>query len=86
MLTARAFPSIGRVLRDRDDTLSRSASGDGASVRTASLLGPGGAAAIDTAMARHGSNFGLPIALHLVRLMKGSVGISEVGVAWCGVV
>ena len=34
----------------------------------------------DTHAARHGSNFGLPIALHLTKLMQGSIGITEVNV------
>ena len=32
----------------------------------------------DTNLARHGSNFGLPIALNLTLLMKGGIGIAEV--------
>ena len=32
----------------------------------------------ETNLARRGSNFGLPIALHITILMKGSIGIAEV--------
>ena len=38
------------------------------------------ATAMETNLARQGSNFGLPIALHLAVLMKGGIGIVEVGV------
>ena len=36
---------------------------------------------LDTNLARQGSNFGLPIALHLTILMHGGIGIIEVGLA-----
>jgi hypothetical protein len=38
------------------------------------------ATAMETNLARQGSNFGLPIALHLAVLMKGGIGIVEVRV------
>ena len=47
--------------------------------------GPRSATDVDTSLARHGSNFGLPIALNLTLLMKGGIGIAEVGLkhaAW----
>jgi hypothetical protein len=37
------------------------------------------ATAMETNLARQGSNFGLPIALHLAVLMRGGIGIVEVG-------
>ena len=33
---------------------------------------------METNLARQGSNFGLPIALHLTVLMQGSIGLVEV--------
>ena len=36
-------------------------------------------AALDTELAKRGSNFGLPIALQLVRAMGGAIGIESVG-------
>ncbi len=37
---------------------------------------------MDTSLAKHGSNFGLPIAHHLINLMGGSIGIVEVTHVW----
>ncbi len=42
--------------------------------------GPLSALALDTQLARQGSNCGLPIALNLVKLMGGSIGIKSVGI------
>ena len=37
----------------------------------------------EEALAKRGSNFGLPISLHLANLMQGTIGIAEVGSCPC---
>ncbi len=46
--------------------------------RSSSNLTSAATDSMATNLAKHGSNFGLPIALHLVQLMGGSIGIVEV--------
>ena len=50
----------------------------GPSTAQPSQVSPALSLTMDTNLARQGSNFGLPIALQLVKLMEGGVGILEV--------
>jgi hypothetical protein len=81
MLTAAAFPSIGRSRGQESDARKprrqrRNSGASGSNVDPGA--GPTPFGSIDTELARRGSNFGLPIALHLARALGGAVGIESV--------
>ena len=85
------FPGIGSVLSEGSSkvqpatALLTATQRNGAGSSSAALGKPSPSqsrsqtsADMDTRLARHGSNFGLPIALNLTRLMQGGIGIAEV--------
>ncbi len=79
------FPSLGLVLVEGQQGVSRSSAKahSHAAAPTSDGDHEGSSAGksmrnIDTNLARQGSNFGLPIALNLTRLMQGGIGIVEV--------